>query len=280
MSILNAPAQSPSVAARLAMGGVAFATSTTAALAAPTTVTLETPFVMDGTVTTTTPNAYVFNIFSGINGNSDSDKPEGINAPGSFIIGSAGSLDDPDSGKPAFLPILMGYTNDDVENGPVFQTLISTASEGPFTNGLATGETFDFSLFAEGTAGSQTLAGLPYILDGAESYNAWLEGGGGQAFVPFAIMSCECGDEFTMGYLEIAYDAPSVSLALLSYGYETFTDPEAPASITTPEAFTPYTPPEDFVMAPIPEPATAGALAALVAGSTALLRRRRQTVAA
>ena len=264
---------------RLIRGGAALAGTATAALAAPVTVVLETPMVTDATATTVAPQIYALNIFSGqsIGLNADEEPPFDIGQPGTLIFGTVGVLDGAAEGgmKPVFAPIVAGSSG--IIDDTPFGTTFATVDGSKLSIVIPVGSTTEISqsLFDLAPAiGEGGLAGAPYILtpDDAETYNTWLEGESAQFYIPFNAIS---GATAHYGYLELAYDAPSVSLALLSYGYDDEGNP-----ITTPSEFTPYTPPEDFVMTPIPEPASCATGAALLAGSVALFRRRRATVAA
>lgn len=286
--IMNDSIQNPpsSASKRLTLGGAALAASASAAFALPTAVVLDNPLVVDGTLTTAAPRGYVFNIFDGANAALNNEGPdESFNRAGSFQILSLGNLDDPS--KPFFGGIVGGFNDGNTRT--TFSLLHDGEGGGKPNPSVGASTLIGSNNFLEpysaeyhAPAGSDFYA----ITDDPSSYNAWLTGSTFQYFMPFSITTGETLDEefsfteVTYGYLEIAYHAPSVSIALLSYGFETFAINDEFASITTPGEFTAYTPPADFVMTPIPEPSSFALGAALVAGSTALLRRRRHSVAA
>lgn len=260
---------------RLLRGSAALAGTATAALAAPVTVVFDTPLVTDATVTTPTPQVYALNIFSGQTAglNIDDTPPFDTETPGIFVIGTFGVLDG--GTKPLFAPVVVGSSGTLADTTPYGTSFITT--EGGKLSLLVPVDhatEISQSLFELAPAtNSGGFVGLPYLLtpEDAGTYNTWLTGDSVQFYVPFNAVN---GTDSRYGYLELAYDAPSVSLALLSYGYDDEGNP-----ITTPSSFTPYTPQDDFVMAPIPEPSSCALGAALLAGSVALYRRRAAVAA-
>lgn len=247
-------------------GGAALAATATAALAAPVTVVLETPYITDATITTPDEAVYALNVFTREHqaiGPSSGEPPLSFNQAGSIVFGSFGLLDDPEASKPAFAPFVAG-ARESVDGVEIYSTVFagSTGEKGELLTRLGTSSLISGETFSATTDVGTT--GTPYLLEDPSAYNLWLSGESDQFFIPFNVIS---GASSTYGWLEFVMDAPSVSLALLAYGYD-----DEGNSIATPEDFTDYTPPEAFV---IPEPSAYSVTAALVAGSVALYRRRR-----
>lgn len=112
---------------------------------------------------------------------------------------------------------------------------------------------------------AQPDSGLP----GGFLDSAWIGEGTTQGFVGFSYTinidtEVDYSTTTLYGWAEFAYDSPSDTLALLSFGYNVEGD-----SVFTPGTLTDYTAPSL-----IPEPASFGFLAAMLAGSAALGRRR------
>ena len=276
---------------RLILGGAAFAASATAALAIPT---YSGPLALsiDGTVTTSRGYAQLFNIFSGDHTEISPDTTEKpsdatYTKPGTLLIITNSQLDTDSSGG-AFTPGLLGTSSDSNVGGPSYGTAFPVLTPGGLIAGTGLSTTISMASFpsdaGHSTAITASLGQSYTVTDDPSTYNTWLAGASAPFFAPFAMSYSENSSTMTtitLGYLELFYDAPSVSLTLLSYGYETFDAADAEtASIVTPDSFTEFTPPADFVMGSIPEPSSYALGAALLAGSVALLRRRRAPAAA
>lgn len=241
--------------------------------------TLATPLVTDGTTTTPIPNIQVTNIFSHASWSSSAPNeplPASWAAtPGSFTFGTGAALEQPSLFAYPFYFNVVGAPSapDQPDNPYTAQLPIDSAQSIPdFIPALlavSTGAAISDELFAQPTTpeASAGIAGGGVALMDESAVNSWLSGPLLQFFIPFRII---VGDVSNYGYLEFAFDYPSLSLALVSYAYEETAD----TPIITPGAFTSYLPPEPFVMA-IPEPASAGLLGALTAGTVIAVRRRR-----
>lgn len=247
---------------RFAIGGTALAASATAAFAAPFTHVFDTPVLTDATITTATTQFAVVDITTaGTHYFNQGDTEPEMSLPSQVVLGFIGTVDG-GGGKPLPFPIVVGPglhgTSPDEVNA--YQFLHTVDDSGQLLRLLGVDTPISADTFASDT-GPTTAGGL--LID-------VLEMGGTQpttqGFAAFSYLSGVAADPI-YGWFEFASDAPSLSFALLAYGYD-----DTGAPITTPSVFTPYTAPAPVA---IPEPSAAALGAALAAGSAALLRRRR-----
>ncbi len=247
---------------RFAVGGAGLAAS--AAFAAPFTHVFDTPVLTDATITTATTQLAAVDLATGgvqyFNGSDPGPEPT---LPSHLMMGFIANVDG-GGGKPLPFPIVVGPgqhgTSPDEVNA--YQFLHTVDASGQLLQLLGVDTPISADTFASDTGPTTPGGFLIDVLDMGGTQPTT------QGFAAFSYLSGATAAP-TYGWLEFASDVPSLSFALLAYGYD-----DTGVPITTPSAFTPYTAPAPVA---IPEPSAAALGAALAAGSVALLRRRRAT---
>lgn len=247
---------------RFALGGASLAACATAHAGAPGLVTyvLDTPLITDATITTGFHQFATLDIATGNTATFDASEGSEITSSSTLVVGFIGTIDGSDT-KPIAYPLVIGPGTHGVDPDQVnaFQILHTADSSGQIVARFGVSTEISASAFATDVA-PETPGG--FLLD--ETYGFVT----GQGFVAFSYIT-GAGLDPIYGWMEYASDAPSLSLAILAYGF----DPTG-ATITTPDTLTPYTAPAAVA---IPEPSAAALGAALAAGSVALLQRRRRS---
>jgi len=246
---------------RFAIGGTALAASATAAFAAPFTHVFDTPVLTDATITTATKQFAVVDITTaGTQYFNQSDTEPDISLPSQLIMGFMGTVDGGGT-KPLAFPIVIGEGQHGASPDEVNAfRFLHTDESGQLVQLLGVDTPITAETFASDTGPTVPGGFLIDVLDETGTQPTT------QGFAAFSYLSGVAADPI-YGWLEFASDLPSLSFALLAYGFD-----DTGVPITTPSAFTPYTAPAPVS---IPEPSAAALGAALAAGSAALLRRRR-----
>ncbi|MFH1497694.1 MAG: hypothetical protein ABII82_07690 [Verrucomicrobiota bacterium] len=168
-----------------------------------------------------------------------------------------------DEGKPSIFHDGSTYTEDGIADFYSYNAVLALESGGgsKAIALLSTNTEIDFDFFFP----PQPSGGEP----GGPMHSDWIGEGTTQGFVGFSYttnvdVEVDFSTTTLFGWAEFAYDSPSDTLALLSFGFNTEGN-----SVFTPETLTNYTAPSA-----IPEPASFGLAAAMLAGSAALGRRR------
>jgi hypothetical protein len=165
------------------------------------------------------------------------------------------------AGKPTIFHDGSSYTEDGVVDYYSYNALLDADGGSKAIALLRTNTEIDAGSFLPPLAAEGT--------NGASLHSDWIGEGTTQGFVGFSYttnvdVEVDFSTTTLYGWAEFAYDSPSDTLALLSFGFNTEGN-----SAFTPDTLTNYNAP-----AAIPEPASFGLAAAMLAGSAALGRRR------